>query len=90
LDCLGIYNCYTAHKMGKLNSKSILVFYCSSIIVVTIRVLLFSDVFIRWSPNLYVIGLVTLPTFLYAIVGLSLVMCNVELVIKFRIIELGQ
>ena len=88
MDCLGIYNCYTAHKMGKLNSKSILVFYCSSIIVVTIRVLLFSDVFIHWFKYFYVIGLVTLPTFLYAIVGLSLVMCNVELVIKFRIIEL--
>lgn len=58
--------------------------------VVTIRVVLFSDVFINWYYNLYVIGLITLPTFLYLITGLSLVMCNVELVIKFRICELQQ
>ena len=90
LDCLGIYNVISAYKIGRLKSRSILVFYLSSIMVVTFRVLLFSDVMIPWPWNFYVIGLVTLPTFVYLVTGLSLVMCNFELVIKFRIHELQQ
>lgn len=44
LDCFGLYNLRQAWKIGRLKSKSILCFYVSSIVVVTIRVILFSDV----------------------------------------------
>lgn len=48
LDCFGVYNMMHACKLGRLKSKSILTFYVSSITVVTIRVILFSDVIIDY------------------------------------------
>ena len=90
LDVFGFYNIIIANRIGKLKTKSILIFYVSSIIVLTIRIVLFSDVFIGWGDNLYQIGLLTLPTFMYLLTGLSLVMCNFELVVKFRMLDIDQ
>lgn len=90
LDSLLAYNFYHGCKLGKLKSYSILSFYVSACVVITIRVVLFSDVLIEYPWGLYVIGLITLPTFIYLITGLSLCMCNFELVIKFKNIEINN
>jgi len=79
-----------AYRIGRLKSKSILIFYVSSLIVVTFRVVLFTDVFANYTWKFYVIFLITMPTFLYIITGLSLVMCNFELIIKFKMTEISE
>ncbi len=85
LTCLGLLNAKTAQAIGRLKSHSILTFYISSLLLLALRVLLFADVFLHWPLDFYLIGLITLPTFLYLVTGLALTMCNFELVIKFRI-----
>jgi len=90
LDIFGCYNMMHAYKLGRLQSNSILTFYCSALIVITVRVILFSDVMFDYPTNMYVVCLITMPTFMYLVTGLSLVMGNFELVIKFRNIDLTK
>lgn len=71
------------HKSAS-NSRSLFLFYVASLAVILLRIALFADVFLHYPYLFYVICLVTMPTFLEVITGLSLVMCNVELVLKFR------
>ena len=78
------------NKTGKLKSKSLLIFYISSLTVIALRVMLFTDVFAHYPWYFYVICLITMPTFLYLITGLSIVMCNFELAIKFRICLINE
>jgi hypothetical protein len=77
-------------KTGKLKSNSLLIFYISSLTVIALRIILFADVFIGYPWYFYVICLITMPTFLYLITGLSIVMCNFELAIKFRICLINE
>ena len=90
LDLLAIVNFKDAYKLGRLKSTSILTFYVSVLTVVTIRVVLFSDVFADYPFQLYVICLITMPTFLYLITGLSLVLCNTELLVMFKNMQINQ
>jgi hypothetical protein len=53
-------------------------------------VCLFADVIINFQWPIYVILLITMPTFISLISGLSLVMCNLELVIRFKNIEIND
>ena len=67
----------------KIN-KQICAFYISSLLVVTFRVLLFADPFAQWPKNLYLIGLVSLPSYLYLMVGLSQLLLIVESILGYR------
>ncbi len=71
LAVLGVHNSIRAYRMGKFKCKSILIFYVSSIVVIFLRVMLFTDQFIDYTWNFYVIFLITMPTFVYLITGLS-------------------
>jgi len=84
LALMGICNTYLALKTNKFNNRAILIFYASSILVIMLRVVLFTDQWVDYSWNLYVILLITLPTFMYLITGLSQVMLSVGCTIKYR------
>lgn len=45
---------------------------------------------LRTTPQVYVIVLITMPTFMYMITGLSLVLQNFELIIIFKNIATAQ
>jgi len=87
---LGLHNAIRAYRTGKFKCKSILIFYVSSIVVIFLRIMLFTDQFIDYSWNFYVIFLITMPTFVYLITGLSQVMCSFELIIKFKNLEINE
>lgn len=90
LGALGIYNVVVGYRVGRLISKSIRIFYVASITLIAFRVVLFTDpLLVNGYPlGFYQICLETMPIFIYIIMGLSLVTCNVELVTKFRIAEI--
>jgi hypothetical protein len=94
LGALGIYNVVVGHRVGRLISKSIRIFYVASITLIAFRVVLFTDPLLvilngyGYPLGFYQICLETMPIFIYIIMGLSLVTCNVELVTKFRIAEI--
>lgn len=91
LGCLGLLNFYSAHKQDRLwQNKSVLLFYLSSLFVILFRLILFTDQWVGYSWDFYVIGLITLPTFLYLITGLSQVMLSVECIIKYKILEIDE
>ena len=90
LAVLGVHNAIRAYQMGKFKCKSILIFYVSSIVVIFLRIMLFTDQFIDYTWNFYVIFLITMPTFVYLITGLSQVMCSFELIIKFKNLEINE
>jgi len=46
LAVIGIYNTYLAFKTNKFKNKAILIFYMSSILVIILRVVLFTD---QWT-----------------------------------------
>jgi hypothetical protein len=73
-----------------MKSKSILIFYVSSLTVIFLRVLLFTDQFINYPWRFYVIMLITMPTFIYLITGLSQVMCSFEIIMKFKNLETNE
>ena len=87
---LGLFNVYKAYKCSKLSSKSILLFYVSSLLVILLRIVLFTDEWMDYAWKFYVVGLITLPTFLYLITGLSQVMLSVECVFKYRNLEVEE
>ena len=90
LAALGVHNAVRAYRMGKFKCKSILIFYVSSLTVIFLRIMLFTDQFIDYTWNFYVIVLITMPTFIYLITGLSQVMCSFELILKFKNLEINE
>jgi hypothetical protein len=58
--------------------------------VIILRILLFTDQWQNYSWNYYVILLITLPTFMYLITGLSQVMLSVGCIIKYRDLSLDE
>ena len=87
---LTLKNFHQAYKLARLKSNSILIFYVSVTLVLITRVLLFTDVFADYPTRVYVIVLVTMPTFMYMITGLSLVLQNFELIGIFKNIAIMQ
>ena len=85
LALIGSCNTYFALKIQKFKNRSILIFYISSMSVIMLRILLFTDQWLNYPWNYYVILLITLPTFMYLITGLSQVMLSVGCTIKYRI-----
>lgn len=93
LGALGIYNVVVGRRVGRLTSNSIRIFYVTSISLIAFRVVLFTDPLVGsdgYPLGFYQIWLETMPVFMYIIMGLSLVTCNVELVTKFRTAEIEQ
>ena len=78
----GAVNIVLARKIRKF-SKPIITFYLVSETVIVFRVLLFADPFADWNENFYVILLVSMPSYLYLIVGLSQVMLTLESIVKY-------
>ena len=65
-------------------NKQMCAFYMSSLTVIMLRLLLFSDPLVKWSLNTYVIALVALPSYLYLIVGFSQVLLIFESIVSYR------
>ena len=86
---LGIVNVWLLNKQAKFR-KPIFAFYASSLAVIFFRFLLFMDQWIDYPFNIYVIILITMPAYLYLIVGMSQVMLSVECIIKYRNFEVNQ
>jgi len=68
---MGICNIYFATKTLKFKNNVLLAFYVSSMAVIVLRILLFTDQWANYDDTKYVILLITLPTYLYLITGLS-------------------
>ena len=80
---MGIINMCLALTIRKF-SKPIITFYLVSELVIVLRMLLFSDPFIHWGIVTYVVLLVSMPSYLYLLVGLSQVMLTLESIIKYK------
>lgn len=83
LAVLGVLNLIQARKLGKLKNPSILMFYVSSLVVVCLRILLFSDPIFEWPLFFYLGVLMSLPTILYMFVGFSQVMISFECIVAY-------
>ena len=84
---LGLYNTKHAYRVGKFKSKSILLFYSSALSVIILRCILFTDPIFTFGMVVYILILITMPTYLYLIVGLSQVMLSVDCIIKYKNLE---
>ena len=83
LAIFGIFNIWLAQRIRK-SSRPIWTFYLFSGIVVILRILLFMDPFVHWRYETYALLLVSMPSYLYLLVGLSQVMLNFESIIKYK------
>lgn len=79
----GLVNLYLARKIRKL-AKSMVTFYSVSQIVVFFRILLFTDPVVNWGDTMYVVILISMPSYLYLMVGLSQVMLTFESIVKYK------
>ena len=86
---LGITNIWLLNKQAKFR-KPIFAFYASSLSVIAFRILLFLDPLVKWPYNIYVIVLVSMPSYLFLIVGMSQVMLSVECIIKYKNFEIKE
>ena len=80
---LGIINVIFLQKLAKFR-KPIFAFYASSLCVISFRVVLFMDQWLHYPDNIYVVLLVSMPTYIYLITGMSQVMLSVECIIKYK------
>ena len=80
---LGLTNIFLAHKIRKF-SKPIVTFYLASELVIVFRIVLFMDPFFNWSDTSYVVLLVSMPSYLFILVGLSQVMLTLESIVKYK------
>ena len=80
---LGCVNIWMLQTMKKFR-RPIVAFYASSLCVVLFRVILFMDQWVDYPDNIYVILLVSMPTYLYLITGMSQVMLSVECIVKYK------
>lgn len=67
---LGLTNIILAYKIRKF-SKPIITFYLASELVIVFRIVLFMDPFFDWNPISYVVLLISMPSYLNLLVGLS-------------------
>ena len=58
--------------------------------VVVLRILLFMDPFVDWYDVTYVVILVSMPSYLYLLVGLSQVVLTLESIIKYKNFKLRE
>ena len=63
LALFGILNIYLAYKIRKF-SFSMVTFYLVSEIVILLRLLLFADPIIDWGDTIYVVILISMPSYL--------------------------
>ena len=80
---MGTVNMCLALTIRKF-SKPIITFYLVSELCILLRMLLFGDPFIDWDEVTYVVLLVSMPSYLYLLVGLSQVMLTLESIIKYK------
>lgn len=80
---MGVVNICLAQRIRK-SSKPIWTFYIFSEIVVVFRVLLFTDPFVDWGDATYVLLLISMPSYLYLLVGLAQVMLNCESIMRYK------
>jgi len=90
LAVMAICNIYFAIKTLKFKNNAILAFYVSSMTVIVLRILLFTDQWVGYNDSKYVILLITLPTYLYLITGLSQVMLSFGCIMKYRDLSLDE
>ena len=83
LAIMGFANICLALTIRKF-SKPIVTFYLVSELVIVLRVFLFADPFIHFGTKVYVVLLVSMPSYLYLLVGLSQVMLTLESIIKYK------
>ena len=83
LAVLGIMNFILARKLDKLKNPSIMMFYVSSLVVIFLRILLFSDPIFEWPLFFYLGVLMSFPTILYMFVGFSQVMISFECIVAY-------
>lgn len=83
LACIGFVNVCFAMRIRKF-SKPIVTFYLVSELVIVLRMTLFTDPFVKWGDVTYVVLLVSMPSYLYLLVGLSQVMLTFESIIKLK------
>ena len=86
---LGITNIWLLNKQAKFR-KPIFAFYASSLSVIIFRIALFMDQWVHYPFNIYVIVLVSMPSYLFLIVGMSQVMLSVECIIKYKNFEIKE
>ena len=86
---MGVANIYLACNIRKF-SKPIVTFYTVSELVIVLRVLLFADPLIDFGDVTYVVLLVSMPSYLYLLVGLSQVMLTLESIIKYKNFKLRE
>ena len=58
--------------------------------VIVFRILLFMDPFVDWSDVSYVVILISMPSYLYLLVGLSQVVLTLESIIKYKNFKLRE
>ena len=83
LAIMGLVNICLALTIRKF-SKPIVTFYLVTLTVIVMRMLLFADPLIDYSDSVYVVILVSMPSYLYLLVGLSQVMLTLESIIKYK------
>ena len=86
---MGVANISLACNIRKF-SKPIVTFYTVSELVIVLRMLLFADPFIDFGDVTYVVLLVSMPSYLYLLVGLSQVMLTLESIIKYKNFKLRE
>jgi hypothetical protein len=90
LGVIGVQNLIRAKRLNKLSQFSTFLFYVSSIIVITLRVLLFSDPITHWPMSIYLGVLMSLPTFLFMFIGFSQIIMSCECVVAYRNLEIKE
>ena len=80
---MGVVNICFSERVRK-SSKPIWTFYIFSEIVIVFRVLLFADPFVTWGDATYVLLLISMPSYLYLLVGLAQVMLNCESIMRYK------
>lgn len=90
LGVFGIQNLMRAKRLNKLSQFSTFLFYVSSLIVIVLRVLLFSDPFLHWPMSIYLSVLISLPTFLFMFIGISQIIMSYECVVAYRNLEIKE
>ena len=90
LGVFGIQNLIRAKRLNKLSQFSTFLFYVSSLTVIALRVLLFSDPFLHWPMSIYLSVLISLPTFLFMFIGFSQIIMSCECVVAYRNLEIKE
>lgn len=90
LAVLGVQNLIRAKRLHKLSQFSTFLFYVSSLGVIFLRILLFSDPIVHWPMSIYLGVLVSLPTFLFMFIGFSQIIMSCECIVAYRNLEIKE